>query len=79
MEAALLLSLQEGEEAAADDVDLEAAPSDEEQSEDEEEEKEAAPAAPGEWHIPAALREPPRMARHVAVGAPMRLPAASGG
>jgi hypothetical protein len=76
VEAALLLSLQEGEEAASDDVDLEAAPSDEEQSEEEEEEKQAAPAAPGAWHTPAVLREPPRMARHVAVGAPMRLPAA---
>jgi hypothetical protein len=76
VEAALLLSLQEGEEAASDDVDLEAAPSDDEQSEEEEEEKQAAPAAPGAWHTPAVLREPPRMARHVAVGAPMRLPAA---
>ena len=70
VEAALLLSLQEGEEAASDDVDLEAAPSDDEQSEEEEEEKQAAPAAPGAWHTPV-LREPPRMARHVAVGAPM--------
>src|SRR4051812_41484560 len=65
VEAALLLSLQEGEEAASDDVDLEAAPSDDEQSEEEEEEKQAAPAAPGAWHTPAVLREPPRMAHHV--------------
>lgn len=76
VEAALLLSLQEGDEAASDDVDLEAALSDDEQSEEEEEEKQAAPAAPGAWHTPAVPREPPRMARHVAVGAPMRLPAA---
>lgn len=76
VEAALLLSLQEGEEAAADDVDLEAAPSDEEHSEEEKEEKAVAPPAPGAWRTPAVLREPPRMARHVAVGAPMRLPAA---
>jgi hypothetical protein len=76
VEAALLLSLQGDDEAAPDDVDLEAAPSDEEQSEEEEEEKQAAPAAPGAWHTPAVLHEPPRMARHVAVGAPMRLPAA---
>lgn len=76
VEAALLLSLQEGEEAASDDVDLEAALSDDEQSEEDEEEKQAAPAAPGAWHTPAVPREPPRMARHVAVGAPMRLPAA---
>jgi hypothetical protein len=74
VEAALLLSLQEQDEAAPDDVDLAAAPSDEGSSSDEKEEKEAAPAAPSEWHIPAALREPPLMARHVAVGAPMRLP-----
>jgi hypothetical protein len=74
MEAALLLSLQEGEEAAADDVDLEAAPSDEEQSEEEEEEKQVVPAAAAGWYIPAALHAPPLMARHVAVGAPMRLP-----
>lgn len=76
VEAALLLSLQDQEEAAPDDVDLEAAPSDDEQSEEEEEEKKAAPAAAGEWHAPAALREPPRMTRRVAVGAPMRLPTA---
>ncbi len=76
VEAALLLSLQEGEEAASDDVDLEAAPSDDEQSEEEKEEKQAEPAVPGAWHTPAVLREPPRMARHVDVGAPMRLPAA---
>jgi hypothetical protein len=75
VEAALLLSLQDQEEAAPD-VDLEAAPSDDELSEEEEEEKKAAPAAPGAWHTPAALREPPHVARHVAVGAPMRLPAA---
>jgi hypothetical protein len=76
VEAALLLSLQEGEEAAFDDVDLEAAPSDDEPPEEEEEEKQAEPAAPGAWHTPVLLRDPPRMARHVAVGAPMRLPAA---
>ncbi len=75
VEAALLLSLQEQDEAAPDDVDLAAAPSDEERSSDEEDEKKASPAAPGEWHIPAALREPPLMARRVAAGAPMRLPA----
>jgi hypothetical protein len=76
VEVALLLSLQDQEEAALDDVDLEAAPSDDEQSDEEEEEKKDAPAATTEWHVPAALREPPRMARRVAVGAPMRLPAA---
>ncbi len=76
VEAALLLSLHEGEDAAADDVDLEAAPSDDDSSSGDEEQKEAAPAADAEWHVPAALREPPRMTRHVAVGAPMRLPAA---
>jgi hypothetical protein len=76
VEAALLLSLQEGEEAAADDVDLEAASSEDEGSSGDEEEKQAAPAAAAEWHMPAALREPPRMARHVAVGVPMRLPGA---
>ncbi len=74
VEAPLLLSLQEGEAAAPDDVALAAAPSDEERSDDDEEEKEGAPAAAAEWHIPAVLREPPRMARRVAVGAPMRLP-----
>jgi hypothetical protein len=75
VEAALLLSLQEQEEAAPDDVDLEAAPSDGEQSEGEEEEKKAAPAAPAGWHSPANLREPPRMSRRIAVGTAMRLPA----
>ena len=76
MEAALLLSLHDEEEAAPDDVDIAEAPSDDEQSEEEEEEEKAAPAAAAEWHVPSALREPPLMARHVAVGAPMRLPAA---
>lgn len=76
VEAALLLSLQDDEEAAPDDVDIAAAPSDEEQSEDEEEEKKVEPAAAAGWFVPAHLREPPRMARHVAAGAPMRLPAA---
>jgi hypothetical protein len=76
MQAALLLSLQDQEEAAADDVDLEAALSDDEQSEGEEEEKKAEPAAAAEWSTVVPLRAPPRMARHVAVGAPMRLPAA---
>jgi hypothetical protein len=76
VEAALLLSLQPQGDEADDDVDLEAAPSDEEQSEEGEEEKQAPPAAPSAWHTPAVLREPPRMARHVAVGTPMRLPAA---
>ena len=70
VEAALLLSLQEPEEAAPDEVDLEAAPSDEELSE-EEEEKKAAPVQPAGWHIPANMREPPRMSRRVAVGAAM--------
>jgi len=74
VEAALLLSLQEPEEAAPDEVDLEAAPSDEDLSE-EEEEKKAAPGQPAGWHIPADLREPPRMSRRVAAGAAMRLPA----
>lgn len=74
VEAALLLSLEGDDEAASDDVDLEAAPSDEEGSSDDEEEKKAAPIAAAEWHIPGVLREPPRMARHVSVGAPMRLP-----
>ena len=76
MEAVLLLSLQDHDEAAPDDVDLEAVPSDEVESEEEDQEKQAAPAAAGAWHTPAVLREPPRMARHVADGAPMRLPAA---
>jgi hypothetical protein len=74
VEAALLLSLQDQEEAAPDDVDIAAAPSDDEQSEEEEEEKKVEPAAAEGWCIPAALHEPPRMARHVAVGSPMRLP-----
>lgn len=76
VEAALLLSLQEDDEAAPDDVELEAAPSEDESSSDNEEEKKAAPVAAAEWHIPARLREPPLMARHVAVGASMRMPAA---
>ena len=75
VEAALLLSLQEDDEKGEDAVDIAAASSEEEDSSDEEEEKKAAPAAPGEWHTPASLREPPQMARHIAVGAPMRLPA----
>jgi hypothetical protein len=75
VEAALLLSLQPEADLAADDVDLDAAPSEDDSSSGDEEEKQAAPAAAAEWHVPAVLREPPRMARHVAVGAPMRLPA----
>jgi hypothetical protein len=75
VEAALLLSLQGDDENGEDAVDIAAASSEEERSSDEEEEKKAAPAAQGEWHSPAALREPPRMARHIAIGAPMRLPA----
>ena len=78
VEAALLLSLQEDDEKGEDAVDIAAASSEEEDSSEEEEEKKAAPAAPGEWHTPAPLREPPQMARHIAVGAPMRLPAPVG-
>jgi hypothetical protein len=76
VEAALLLSLQEEEEAAPDEVDIAAAPSDDDSSADEEEEKKAAPAAAVEWSTPVPLHAPPRMASHIAVGAPMRLPAA---
>ena len=76
VEAALLLSLQDDDEATPDDVDIAAAPSDDEQSEEEEEEKKAEPAAAGGWFVPVNPREPPRMPGHVAVGAPMRLPAA---
>jgi hypothetical protein len=75
VEAALLLSLQDPEEAAPDDINIAAAPSDDERLEEEEEEKKVEPAAQADWFVPASLREPPRMARHVAVGAPMRLPA----
>ena len=75
VEAALLLSLQEEDEKAPDDVELAAADSQEEDSSDEEDEKKGEPAGVAEWHVPAALREPPLMARHVAAGAPMRLPA----
>jgi hypothetical protein len=75
LEAALLLSLQEDDESGEDAVDIAAAESDEERSSDEEEEKKLAPDAPAGWFIPAHLREPPPMGRHVAVGAPMRLPA----
>jgi Transposase IS4 len=76
MAAALLASLQEDQEAAPDDVALAAADSDDEHSDEEEEEKKVEPAAAEGWYIPAALHAPPRMARHVAAGAPMRLPAA---
>jgi hypothetical protein len=75
MAAALLASLQEDQEAAPDDVALAAADSDDEHSEEEEEEKKVEPAAAEGWYIPVALHAPPRMARHVAAGAPMRLPA----
>jgi hypothetical protein len=75
VDAALLLSLQPEPDLADDDVDLEVAPSDDEESEEEKEEKKAEPPAADEWHTPAPLRQPPRMARHVATGAPMRLPA----
>jgi hypothetical protein len=74
VEAALLLSLQEDDESSEDAVDIAAAASDEEGPSDEEEEKQVLPAAVAGWYIPAALHEPPRMARHIAVGAPMRLP-----
>jgi hypothetical protein len=74
MAAALLASLQEDQEAAPDDVVLAAVDSDDEHSEEEEEEKRVEPAAAEGWYIPATLHEPPRMARHVAAGAPMRLP-----
>lgn len=74
VEAALLLSLQGDDEKGEDAVDI-AAASSEEGSSDDEEEKKAEPADPAGWFVPAALREPPRMARHIAVGAPMRLPA----
>ena len=74
VEAALLLSLQGDDEKGEDAVDIAAALSDEERSSDEQEEKNTAPAAPSEWHMPTVLREPPRMARHVAAGTPMRLP-----
>jgi Transposase IS4 len=73
--AALLLSMQPEAEEAEDDVDLEAAPSDDEQSEAEEEEKKVVPPAADGWNIPAALRQPPLMARRINTGVPMRLPA----
>jgi hypothetical protein len=75
VEAALLLSLQDDDEAAPDDVDIAAALSDDESAEEEEEEKKVEPAAAAGWFVPVALREPPPMGRHVAAGAPMRLPA----
>jgi hypothetical protein len=75
IEAALLLSLQEDDVSGEDAVAIAAAASDEEGSSDEEEEKQAIPAAAAGWYTPAALHEPPRMSRHIAVGAPMRLPA----
>lgn len=75
VEAALLLSLQPEPDLADDDVDLEAAPSDDGESEEETEEKKAEPRAADEWYTSAPLRQPPRMGRHVATGAPMRLPA----
>jgi hypothetical protein len=75
LEAALLLSLQADDELGADAVEIAAAPSDEESASDEEEEKQVVPAAAAGWYTPAALHAPPLMARHVAVGAPMRLPA----
>ena len=75
VEAALLLSMQPEVEEADDDVDLEAAPSDDEQSEEEEEEKKFELPAVDGWNIPAALRRPPLMARRIATGTPMRLPA----
>src|SRR5680860_826958 len=78
VEVALLLSLQGDDEKGEDAVDIASAPSDEEGSSGDEEEKQAAPAAAGAWHAPAVLLKPPRMARHVAVGAPMRLPASVG-
>jgi hypothetical protein len=75
MEAALLLSLQGDDEVADDDVHLEVAPSEQDESSEEEEEKKVVTAAAAGWYIPAALHAPPLMARHIAVGAPMRLPA----
>lgn len=75
MEATLLLSLQGDDEMGDDNVNLEVAPSDHDESSDEEEEKKVEPAAAVGWYIPAALRAPLLMARHVAVGVPMRLPA----
>jgi hypothetical protein len=75
VEAALLLSLQQEEDEAEDAVDLEVALSDDEEPEEEKEEKKGEPPAADEWDTPDPLRQPPRMARHVATGAPMRLPA----
>ena len=75
VEAALLLSLQGDDESGEDAVEIAAAASEDEGSADEEEEKEVVPAAAAGWYIPASLQAPPRMARHVAAGAPMRLPA----
>ena len=75
VEAALLLSLQGDDEVGDDEVEIEAAASDEEESSGEEEEKKIEPAAPVGWYTPAALHARPLMARHIAVGTPMRLPA----
>ena len=74
--AALILSQQEDDEWAEDEVDISEAPSEEEEEEKEEEEKKVEPAAALGWSAPVRLREPPLMARHVAIGTPMRLPAA---
>jgi hypothetical protein len=75
VDAALLLSLQEQDELSPDAVELAGARSDDDSSSDAEEEKEVEPAAPAGWYIPAVLHAPPCMARHIAVGAPLRLPA----
>jgi len=76
VEAALLLSLQEPDEAAPDEVQIEAALSEDEESAEEEEEKEEMKDAhPHDWHAPAAerLRAPFPLPLRVAVGQPRRI------
>jgi hypothetical protein len=76
VEAALLLSLQESEDVEPDEVQIEAALSDDEESGEEEEQKEEMKEAhPHDWHVPTAERllAPFPLPLRAAVGQPRRV------
>lgn len=80
VEAALLLSLQEPDDAEPDEVEIEAAQSDDEENGEEEEEKEEMKEHhPHDWHAPAAERllAPFPLPLRVAAGQPRHINGAS--